>query len=142
MPMYSNAQILAAVLAQWAKPAIAQIASGKIAQMQWMQELQQGAIALGLVGSNYDISNEVAPLLGPAIETLAQPMIEEMLRKLPDNTLPTLAREIVKKAEEAGNLKLLDGLIVLDAADLQELRRLLDLNLPLPNINDQYTVKI
>ena len=50
---YSNAQILAAVLAKWGQPAIEQLTSGKLDNLPWMQAVSNKVRSTGWVSPNW-----------------------------------------------------------------------------------------
>lgn len=131
MAEFSNAQKLSAVVAEWLRPAVAQIASSKLGAMSWMQQLQTGIMGLGIVGSGYNISDDLLPILSPAVESLIEPMLYEQFRKLPDAAIPKMARDIADNLEKSGKMSLLDGLVDIDANDIKLLKRMIEKNLPL-----------
>ena len=47
---YTNAQILAAVLAKWGQPAIEQLTSGKLDNLPWMQAVSNKVRSMGWDG--------------------------------------------------------------------------------------------
>lgn len=130
MADYSNAQKLAAIVAEWSRPAISQLASSKISKMGWVQSLQGSIMSLGIVGENYDISSDIQPLMSPVINAIIEPMLVEQFSKIPDAIIPRIARNIVDEVSRNGSYSLLDGLVVLESSDLEELHNLVELNLP------------
>lgn len=71
---------------------------------------------------------------------MVQPMLEGYLKKVPDAAIPEIAHGIVDKALEKGELSIFEGKITFDRGDLEELKKLLNYNLPLKK-NDGYEVK-
>lgn len=130
MANYTNSQKLAAVLSEWARPAIAQIASSKLAQMPFMQSLQATISGIGLVGDGYNIISDINPFIQPVINELITPFMEKYFKNIPDEAIPKTAKAIVSQMKNQGQVSLLDGLIVLEAADIDELDGLLEKNLP------------
>lgn len=141
MAEFSNSQILAAVVSEWARPAISQIAADKLGKMSWMQTLQSGISSLGIIDGAYDIAKDLQPIMMPAIDAIIEPMLQTQFAKIPDYAIPQMARNIVNNMEGAGTVSLLNGLVVLDTADFAELRKLLDANLPLPENSNTYKIK-
>lgn len=139
--VYSNAQKLAAVVSEWARPAIAQIAAQKIGNMGWMRSLQQGVVGMGLVDKSYNITKDIEPFLMPAINAMIEPTLISYFGNIPDEAIPKMAHEIVAKMGEGGGLSLFDGAVYLDNDDINELRMLLDANLPIDENNEPYKVK-
>lgn len=137
---YSNAHILAAVLSHWARPAVTQLATERLVQMPMLQAIQQKVISTGLVNTAYNIGNDLTPLLQPIVNNILQPYLERQLSQLPDEAIPSLAREILAQASSRGEYQLLDGAIVLDKEDIAELSNLVEKNLPLTE-KETYEIK-
>lgn len=137
---YSNAQILAAVVSFWARPAITQIAMSKLASMPMVRELQNAVINLGLVNSAYNIMTDLQPLMQPIINNLMQPYLETQFSKIPDEAIPAMVRDIIIDAQAKGRYTIMDGLITLDGKDISELRALIEKNLPATEVKG-YEVK-
>lgn len=127
---YSNAQILAAVVSHWARPAVTQIAVSKMASLPMVQAIQQSIVGSGLVNSTYNIANDLLPLVTPAVNNVLQPYLEQQFAKIPDEAIPNLARDVIAEAEKQGSYSLMDGVLVLDAEDIEELKQLIEKNLP------------
>lgn len=138
--MYSNTQILAAVLQKWLQPAAIQILQSKVQSMPFVQLINNKVRSTGWVNPQWSIIPEVAPFLEPVANSMVQPVLKSMLAKVPDEAVPAMAHSIVDKALEQGQLSILDGFITLDRTDLEELKKLLNYNLPL-KAEAQYTVK-
>lgn len=137
---YSNAQILAAVVSHWARPAITQIATSRLSQLPLVQSLQNMAISYGIVNSTYNIGGDLKMLVAPAINNVLQPYLERQFTRLPDESIPGLARDVLEEAKKNGNYTLMDGFITLDAEDIAELGELIEKNLP-PSTTEGYVVK-
>lgn len=136
---YSNADILAAVVSEWARPAISQIACEKIGKMQLLQNMQQGLLNSGLVGANYKITSDIQPFMHSAVNNLVQPILRRYFSQIPEESIPALARDIVDKAMQNNSFTILDGLVEFDKDDLEELKELLEKNLPVQD-NEGYQV--
>lgn len=139
MAEFSNSQKLAAVLSDWARPAISQIASNKIAGMPFMKSVQTAMQSFGLVSDEYNIVSDIDPFVQPVINSILTPMMARYIGNLPDEAIPDAANAIVGKMKEQGSVKLLDGLIVLEEGDIEELESLLHKNLPVKE-TDSYQV--
>lgn len=137
--MYSNTQILAAVLQKWIQPAAIQLIQGKVQSMPFVQLINNKVRSTGWVNPQWSIVPEVAPFLEPVANSMLQPAVKAMLAKMPDEAVPAMAHSIVDKALEQGQLSILDGFITFERADLEELKKLLDYNLPLRK-EESYTV--
>lgn len=127
---YSNAQILAAVVSRWARPAITQIAMSKLAGLPLLRSIQQAAVGMGLVGGSYNIMNDLQLLVQPALNNILQPYLERQFSQLPDEALPGLARDIIAEAQAKGSYSLMEGLVIFDGDDIAELGALIEKNLP------------
>lgn len=142
MADFSNAQKLAAIVTEWSRPAIAQIAASKMASsIGWLKSIQDSVIALGIVGSNYDIKQDIQPLMMPVINAIVEPMLVEQFSKIPDAAIPMMARNIIEEIRNKGSMSLLDGLIVLDQSDVNELQNLVERNLPCDNVEPYKVIR-
>ena len=128
---WSNAQKLAAVVSFWARPALTQLATSRLSSLPMMQSLQQSIVASGLVSQAYNISADLMPIMAPVINNLLQPYLERQLAQLPDESIPALARDVLAEAERKGSMSIMDGFLTLEAQDIQELRQLVEKNLPM-----------
>lgn len=140
MPMFSNREILAAVLAQWVQPAIQDIASGKLMQMPFLANIEAKIKSTGWVSPMWNMGNEIAPLLGGVSNIIIEPILSGYLQGVPDNAIPSLAHTIVDNAIANNGISLFEGNIVLEKGDLEELKNLLRYNLPITEEN-RYKVK-
>lgn len=136
---FSNSQKLAAVLSEWARPAISQIASSKLMGLSFMQSLQSTIGGSGLVGPNYNLANDIAPLIQPIVNTLITPVLAKSFANVPDEAIPQTARAIVNQMKQQGTFTILDGLVTFDMDDINELDSLLLHNLPVEE-TEQYQV--
>lgn len=139
MANYTNSQKLAAVLSEWARPAISQIASSKIAELPFMMSLQSTIDGLGIVGNGYSIVSDISPFIQPVIDSMITPMMERYFKNIPDEAIPKTARAIVEQMKTQKNVSLLNGLLVLEPSDVEELEKLLAKNLP---ITDDESYKV
>lgn len=127
---WSNAQKLAAIISEWAQPALCQLMSMKIGGMPWLREMEDGVRKMGIVGADYSIARELEPLIQPMASQLVRPMLEAQLGRIPDEQIPRMAREMVKALDNQGGLKLMGGMIMIERSDIMELKSLINLNLP------------
>ena len=128
---YTNAQILAAVLARWGQPAIEQLTSGKLDNLPWMQAVSNKVRSMGWVSSTWSLGKELSPLMSSITEALIVPVIERYLQSMPDASLPSIAHSLVDAALVNGSLSLFEGNVVFEKEDLDELKNYLNWNLPL-----------
>lgn len=115
----------------WARPALTQLATSRLSSLPMMQNLQQSIVASGLVSQAYNISADLMPIMAPVINNLLQPYLEKQLAQLPDESIPALARDVLAEAEKKGSMSIMDGFLTLEAQDIQELRQLVEKNLPM-----------
>ena len=129
--MWSNRQILAAVLNKWLQPALQQMASTKLMQLPFLANIEAKVRSTGWVSPMWSMANEVAPLLGGVTTQLVEPMISQYLQGIPDQAIPKMAHQLVENAMKQGQLSLFEGNVVFELCDLEELHKLLKYNLPI-----------
>ena len=127
---YKNSQILAAVVSEWARPAISQIAAGNLMRLPMLQSLQATISSLGIVSGNYALQKDIEPLIQPIINSLITPMRARYLGQIPDASIPQMAHDIAEKMRGNGPVSVLEGMVTFDEEDITELSDLLDKNLP------------
>ena len=138
---HTNADILAAVLNRFLQPVARHLASAKLASFPLVQALENKVRSSGWVSPSWSLASEVAPVIEPVTSNLVGPIIKQYLKNVPDSAIPVMAHGIVDKALENGGLGLMEGRIQFEKNDLQELKKLLDYNLPLPGV-EEYEVKL
>ena len=139
--MFSNRQILAAVLNKWLQPALQQMASTKLMQLPFLANIEAKVKSTGWVSPMWSLANEVAPLLGGVTTQLVEPMISQYLQGIPDQAIPKMAHQLVENAIKQGQLTLFEGNVVFELCDLEELQKLLKYNLPITE-EECYKVKL
>lgn len=137
---YKNSQILAAVVSEWARPAISQIAAGNLMRLPMLQSLQATIGSLGIVSGNYALQKDIEPLIQPIINSLITPMLARYFGQIPEESIPQMAHDIVEKMRDNGSMSILEGMVTFEEEDLAELADLLDKNLPVGQTQD-YQVK-
>lgn len=138
--MWSNRQILAAVLNKWLQPAIIQVASGKLSKLPFVGNIEAKIKSLGWVSPMWSMGSEIAPLFNGLSSSLVEPIIAKYLQGIPDEAIPQMAHSLVNDAIKNGGLNLFEGNVVFEVEDLEELRTLLRYNLPITE-NETYQVK-
>lgn len=131
MTSFSNSHILAAVLVKWAQPAIEQLTSGRMDSLPWVQAITNKVRSTGWVSPNWSLSREIAPLTNGMTETIAMPLVENLMKSFPDEALPGIAHKFVDSAIQNNGLSLFDGNVVFDKDDMVELKHYLEWNLPI-----------
>jgi hypothetical protein len=139
--MYTNAQILAAVLNKWAQPIVQTLLSGKVQSFGFLQNLEAKIKSTGWVSSNYSLLKDLNPLMESITGSVMQPVLNQYLSQLDDASIPKMAHDIVDNALKQGSLNLFEGNIELEKEDLEELKKLLDYNLPI-KADSAYEVKM
>ena len=127
---YKNSQILAAVVSEWARPAISQIAAGNLMRLPMLQSLQATISSLGIVSGSYALQKDVEPLIQPIVNSLITPMLARYFGQIPEESIPQMAHDIVEKMRGNGPVSVLEGMVTFDEDDITELSDLLDKNLP------------
>ena len=127
---YKNSQILAAVVSEWARPAISQIAAGNLMRLPMLQSLQATISSLGIVSGSYALQKDVEPLIQPIVNSLITPMLARYFGQIPEESIPQMAHDIVGKMRGNGPVSVLEGMVTFDEEDITELSDLLDKNLP------------
>lgn len=128
--MYSNAQILSAVVNKFAQPIIQQFMMMKFGSMPFIQSIENKVRSTGFVSGNWSLVSELSPMIEPLSGALVQPMLAQYISKIPDEAIPALAHTFVDNLIERGGAELLEGKLVLEKNDMIELKRLLNINLP------------
>ena len=127
---YKNSQILAAVVSEWARPAISQIAAGNLMRLPMLQSLQATISSLGIVSGSYALQKDIEPLIQPIVNSLITPMLARYFGQIPEESIPQMAHDIVEKMRGNGPVSVLEGMVTFDEEDITELSDLLDKNLP------------
>lgn len=135
-----NHQILSAVLNKWAQPLVGEFANKGMSSLPFLQALQNKVRSTGWVSPQWSLTAELGGLLEGVSGALVMPMLNNYLSQLDDASIPQMAHAIVDKAIAQGRLTLFEGNVEFDEADLRQLKRLLDLNLPVIN-EEIYQVK-
>ena len=138
--MWSNRQILAAVLNKWLQPAIIQMASGKLSKLPFIGSIEAKIKSLGWVSPMWSMGSEIAPLFSGLSSSLVEPMIARYLQGVPDDAIPQMAHSLVNDAIKNGGLTLFEGNVMFEVEDLEELSTLLRYNLPIKE-SQTYQVK-
>ena len=94
----------------------------------------------GWVSPNWSLSAELAPFMQSLTGTMLEPLIVSYLSKVPDEALPEMAHTLVDQAIANGGITLFDGNVSFDKSDMEELKRLLEFNLPIQR-KEHYEVK-
>lgn len=128
---YTNAQILSAVLNKWIQPVVQQFAGMRLASMPLFAGIENKIRSTGWVRPTWSLAAELAPFMQEITGTMVEPLLSQYLSKVPDAAIPVAAHAVVDKAIANGGISLFDGNVTFEAADLQELKTLLDCNLPL-----------
>jgi hypothetical protein len=138
--MITNARILGAVLNKWAQPLVASFLGANIQSVPFMQGIQNKVRSMGWVSPNWSIMSELSPLMESVTGNVIAPIIERYVSGMDDASIPKVAHAIINDALKNGELSLFEGKVVFERKDLEQLKRLLDLNLPY-DPNDDVIIK-
>lgn len=133
---YTNAQILSAVLNKWLQPVVLQLSQTKMQSFGFVQAIENKVRSTGWVSPNWNLTRELAPIIEPITNSIVQPMLNKYLSNVPDEAIPAMAHGIIDKAMADGQLELMEGKFVFEKEDLQDLKNLLNYNLPLPEASE------
>ena len=134
--MINNAYKLSAVLTQWINPVVQQFAAGRMASLPFVQLIENKVKSSGWVSPAWSLASEIYPLLNNISGALVQPLLQRYISSVPDEQLPKMAHRIVDEAIKQGSLSLMEGRVVFEKEDLEELKQLLNYNLPLSQEED------
>lgn len=137
--MYTNAQILSAVINKWSQPLIKTLLNGKIQSIGFIQNLENKIRSMGWVSPNYSLMNDLSPLMEGITGSIVAPILNKYLSQIDDASIPQIAHDIVDEALKNGKLSIMEGKVELETEDLIELKNLLNYNLP---IKDGQTYKV
>lgn len=137
---YTNSQILSAVLSKFLQPLVQLYGGGWLSSLPAVKMLENKVKSIGIVSSNWSLTKEAAPLIEGVSGSVITPLLNRQISKLDDAQVPVIAHSIVDSALKNGRLELFEGVVEIDESDLKELKRLLDINLPLAKV-DTYIVK-
>lgn len=133
---YTNSEILASVLNKYIQPVIVQLAQMKMGSFPLVQAFENKVRSSGWVSPNWSLAKELSPFVEPMTESLVKPMIQHYLNNIPDEAIPNMAHSIVDKAIADGSFSFLEGKLLFEKADLEELKKLLNYNLPLTKVEE------
>lgn len=137
---YTNREILAAVLTKWGQPAIESIAGGKLMQLPMLANLEAKIRSTGWVSPMWSLAKELSPIMSGLTTQVVTPLLSGYLASIPDEAIPQLAHSVVTNAVNAGGLSLMEGNVIFEKEDLEELQKLLRYNLPIED-KEVYSVR-
>ena len=137
--MYTNAQILSAILSTFLQPVVNNISSSYLKKIPFLGSVENKIKSMGFASPNWSLSDELAPFSEVISSSMIEPMLNKYISNVPDESLPKIAHSLVDKAISNGELRILDGYITLDMNDLTRLKNLLNWNLPITE-TDTYKV--
>lgn len=137
---FKNSQILAAVVSEWARPAISQITADNLMRLPVLQSLQASIAAMGLVSGNYALQKDIEPLMKPVVNAILSPLLAKYFGQIPEDSIPQMAHDVVEQMRGNAPISVLEGLVTFETEDLDELADLLQKNLP-TSLYEGYQVK-
>lgn len=139
---YTNSQKLAAVLNVWMQPIVQQLAGSRLSGMPFLSAVENKIRSTGWVRPSWSIASELSPFIQSITGPMVEPLLDSYLSKIPDSAIPQMAHAIVDKAIENNGLTLFDGNVTFERSDLEQLKRLLEYNLPVASGRQRYNVKL
>lgn len=127
---YTNAHKLSAIVAKWLEPMAGQLAGMRLSAIPALSGIENKIRSTGWVSPSYSIANDLSPIMGRVANALVQPFVYGMIKDIPDETIPTMFKEIVRAAIDNGGMSILEGTITFSLEDMERLNHLLDRNLP------------
>lgn len=137
--MYTNAQILSAVINKWAQPLIKTLLAGKVQSIGFLQNLESKVKSTGWVSPNWSLMQDLSPIMEGITGSLITPMLSKYLSMVDDASIPKMAHDIIDEALKQGKLSIMEGKVELETEDLIELKNLLNYNLPM---REEQTYKV
>lgn len=134
--MYTNADILSAILNKWAQPLISTFINSNIQSIPFIQGIQNKIRSTGWVSPNWSMVAELSPLMESISGNIVAPMLSRYISQVDDSLIPKMAHSIVDNALKNGELSLFEGKVIFEENDLKELKKLLNLNLPYDPLQD------
>lgn len=131
MAQYTNSQVLSAVINKWAQPMIQSFAGSKMSSLPFIQGLENKIRSTGWVSQKWCLLPEISPIMESLTGKLVAPILNAQFAKMDDKAIPDIAHSVVDNAIGQGKLSLFEGKVEIELDDLQELKRLLNLNLPI-----------
>lgn len=129
--MFTNAQILSAVINKWSQPFVKTLLAKQFNSIGFLQNLEAKIKATGWVGPNYQLMQDLSPLMDSITGSFVTPMLNRYISQVDDEAIPQIAHNLVDDALKKGSLTLFEGKVVFENEDLRELKKLLNYNLPL-----------
>lgn len=129
--MYSNREILSAVLVKWAQPALQEFLGGKMSTLPFVGNIEHKLRSSGWVSPMWSLGAEISPLIGNVVAPIIEPMLSKYLEGIPDEAIPQMAHTLIENAVKQGGLSLFEGKVEFEKEDLEELQTLLRYNLPI-----------
>jgi hypothetical protein len=129
--MYTNAQILSAVINKWSQPLIKTLLGSKVQSIGFIQALENKVKSSGWVSPNWSMVAELSPIMESVTGSIMAPVLNKYLSMVDDASIPQMAHDIIDEALKQGRLSILEGKIELETEDLIELKNLLNYNLPI-----------
>jgi hypothetical protein len=137
--MYTNAQILSAVINKWVQPVIRTFLQGKVQSLGFLQNIEAKVKSTGWVSPNWSLMQDLSPIMEGVTGSIVTPVLSKYLSMVDDASIPKMAHDIVDEALKQGKLSILEGKVELETEDLIELKQLLNYNLP---VTDEQGYKV
>lgn len=135
--MYTNAQILSAVINKWAQPLIKTLLAGRIQSIGFLQNIEAKVKSSGWVSPNWSLMQDLSPIMEGVTGSIVTPVLSKYLSMVDDASIPKMAHDIVDEALKQGKISLIG--FEFETEDLIELKQLLNYNLP---VTDEQGYKV
>lgn len=131
----NNSQILAAILSHWVEPM-----AGDIAAMYFKDNAMLNGINFYIkkwvpVSESYSVTDELSWMIKPVTKSFIEPFINTYTAKIPDDKIPELANNMVDAMIQESRLKghvTIAEKLQFEESDLTQLKKLIELNFPIP----------
>ena len=115
--MYTNAQILSAVINKWAQPLIKALLADKVQAIGFLQNIEAKVKSTGWVSPNWSLMQDLSPIMEGVTGSLVTPLLSKYLSMVDDASIPKMAHDIVDEALKQGKLNIMEGKIELDTEE-------------------------
>ena len=110
-----------------------------MSSLPFVSAIENKIRSTGWVSQSWRLSEDLAPLMQTITGTMLEPFIAGYLAKVPDESIPEMAHAIVDNAIANGGLSLFEGNLTFEKTDFDELKKLLDFNLPV-KLSNRYKI--
>lgn len=128
--MYSNAQILAAIINRVGQPIIQHFVGMKLHNSPVAGMVENWIRNTGIAGPEWNLASGLMPFMEPVSGAVIEPFLANFISNVPDPMIPSMAHSIIDKAIKNGGMSFGNGMIELTMDDLTQIKKLLNANMP------------